>query len=160
MRWMVNATTRRLYPRERPGTHCIGGSMGSRAAWTGAENLASTGIRSPDRPVRSESLYRLIYPGSMILTGQNRSIRKKPCPSGIPVSYVSHALPIPYSFNLSNSTIPAALSGCPLCPFTYIFSTALLSNAPSNSTEGYDEVILKSTSNKTVAQLRKWRSVV
>ena len=25
--------------------------------WTGAENLALTGIRSPDRPTRSESLY-------------------------------------------------------------------------------------------------------
>ena len=24
--------------------------------WTGAENLASTGIRSPDRPARSQSL--------------------------------------------------------------------------------------------------------
>jgi hypothetical protein len=31
--------------------------------WTGAENLASTGIRSPDRPARSESLYRLSYTG-------------------------------------------------------------------------------------------------
>jgi hypothetical protein len=31
--------------------------------WTGAENIASTGIRSPDRPARSESLYRLSYPG-------------------------------------------------------------------------------------------------
>jgi hypothetical protein len=29
--------------------------------WTGAENLASTGIRSPDRPARSQSLYRLRY---------------------------------------------------------------------------------------------------
>ena len=28
----------------------------------GAENLAPTGIRSPDRPARSESLYRLSYP--------------------------------------------------------------------------------------------------
>jgi hypothetical protein len=28
-------------------------------AWKGAENLAPTGIRSPDRPARSESLYRL-----------------------------------------------------------------------------------------------------
>ena len=27
--------------------------------WMGAENLAPTGIRSPDRPARSESLYRL-----------------------------------------------------------------------------------------------------
>jgi hypothetical protein len=30
--------------------------------WTAAENLALTGIRSPDRPARSESLYRLRYP--------------------------------------------------------------------------------------------------
>jgi hypothetical protein len=34
-----------------------------RPVWTGAENLAPTGIRSPDRPARSESLYRLSYPG-------------------------------------------------------------------------------------------------
>ena len=33
--------------------------------WTGTENLASTGIRSPDRPARSESLYRLSYPGPL-----------------------------------------------------------------------------------------------
>ena len=31
--------------------------------WTGAENFASTGIASPDRPARSESLCRLSYPG-------------------------------------------------------------------------------------------------
>ena len=30
--------------------------------WTGAENLAPTGIRTPDRPARSQSLYRLSYP--------------------------------------------------------------------------------------------------
>ena len=30
--------------------------------WTGAENLALTGIRSPDRPARRQSLYRLRYP--------------------------------------------------------------------------------------------------
>jgi len=29
--------------------------------WAGAENLAPTGIRSPDRPGRSRSLYRLRY---------------------------------------------------------------------------------------------------
>ena len=29
--------------------------------WTGAENLAPTGIRSPDPPTHSESLYRLSY---------------------------------------------------------------------------------------------------
>ena len=31
--------------------------------WMDAENLATTGFRSPDRPARSESLYRLSYPG-------------------------------------------------------------------------------------------------
>ena len=30
--------------------------------WTGAENLTPTGIRSPDRPARRQSLYRLRYP--------------------------------------------------------------------------------------------------
>ena len=32
----------------------------------GEENLAFTGIRSPDHPVRTESLYRLRYPRSVI----------------------------------------------------------------------------------------------
>jgi hypothetical protein len=34
--------------------------------WTVAENLASNGIRSPDRPTRTESLYRLSYPSPPI----------------------------------------------------------------------------------------------
>jgi hypothetical protein len=51
-----------FYSRERPGTYCTGGWVGPRAGWTRAENLAPTGIRSPDRPARSESLYRLGYP--------------------------------------------------------------------------------------------------
>jgi hypothetical protein len=33
--------------------------------WMGAENLVLTGIRYPDRPTRSESLYRLSYPGTV-----------------------------------------------------------------------------------------------
>ena len=35
--------------------------------WTGTENFSPTGIRSPDRPARSESLYRLRYPGPQII---------------------------------------------------------------------------------------------
>ena len=35
----------------------------SEPLWIGAENLAPTGIRSPDFPARSESLYRLRQPG-------------------------------------------------------------------------------------------------
>ena len=34
--------------------------------WTDAKNLAATGIRSPDSPVRSESLYRLSYTGPFL----------------------------------------------------------------------------------------------
>ena len=34
--------------------------------WTGAENIASTVIRSPDRPTRSVSLYRLSSLGPLI----------------------------------------------------------------------------------------------
>ena len=30
--------------------------------WTGAENLAPTGRRSPDRPARSQLLHQLHYP--------------------------------------------------------------------------------------------------
>ena len=56
-----------LYPRERPGTHCTGGWVGPRAVWTDAENLASTGIRSPDRPARSQSLYLLSYRAHIVI---------------------------------------------------------------------------------------------
>jgi len=33
--------------------------------WKGAENLAPIGIRSPDRPARNKSPYRLRYPDPM-----------------------------------------------------------------------------------------------
>jgi len=43
--------------------------------WMGAENLAGTGIRFTDRPSRSESLYRLNYPGPQTLPVQKDWIR-------------------------------------------------------------------------------------
>jgi hypothetical protein len=61
MEWVVNAAPRPLYPRERLGTHCIGGWVGPRADVEGAENVATAGIRSPDRPARSQLQYRLSY---------------------------------------------------------------------------------------------------
>ena len=64
MGWVVNATHRLLYLRERPGTRCIGGWVGPRAGVDGCGKLSPpTGIRSPDLPTRSKSLYRLSYPG-------------------------------------------------------------------------------------------------
>ena len=51
---MVNATLRSLYPRERPGTHYIGGWRAPVPVWRKAENLAPTGIRSPTvQPIAS-----------------------------------------------------------------------------------------------------------
>jgi len=44
MGWRLAPRPCRLYPRERPGTHCTGGSVGPRAVWTGAENLALPGF--------------------------------------------------------------------------------------------------------------------
>ena len=60
--WVVNATPRPLYPQERLGTLCTVVQEAGWAAgpvWTGAEYLAPAGIRSPDSPASSESLYRL-----------------------------------------------------------------------------------------------------
>jgi len=53
-----------LYPRERAGTIVQEAGWAPGPAWTGAENLASIGIRSPDRPARNQSLYRLSYRGA------------------------------------------------------------------------------------------------
>ena len=63
--WVVDATTVPLYPWERSVTHCTRGWVGLRAGLVGAENLAPTGIWTPDRPSRSESLYRLDHPGPL-----------------------------------------------------------------------------------------------
>jgi hypothetical protein len=40
---------------KRLGTRCIGGWVATGPFWTGAENIASTGIRAPDRPARTGS---------------------------------------------------------------------------------------------------------
>jgi hypothetical protein len=51
-------------PRERdPASTVQEAGWAPGLVWMDAENLASTVIRSPDRPARSESLYRLTYPG-------------------------------------------------------------------------------------------------
>ena len=64
-------------PWERPGTHCIGGRMPPPLVWKGKETLTSTGIRSPDRPARSESLYRLHYPSPRVKTAATKIICNK-----------------------------------------------------------------------------------
>jgi hypothetical protein len=71
--WVVKATPRPLYPRKRPGSNWVGPGL----VWTGAENLASTGIRSPDLSARSDSLYRHSYPGQRLCYEYRRKIMIK-----------------------------------------------------------------------------------
>ena len=48
---------------ERPGTYCTGGWVGPRVGLDRCgQSRPPTGIRSPDHPARSQSLYRLSYP--------------------------------------------------------------------------------------------------
>ena len=61
---VVNTTLQPLYPREwnpLPIIQEAGWAAGP--IWTGAGHLAPIGSRSPDRPARSEPLYRLRHPG-------------------------------------------------------------------------------------------------
>ena len=54
----------RFTPGGRPGTHCIGGWVSPRACLDRCgKSRPPTGIPSPDRQARSDSLYRLRYPG-------------------------------------------------------------------------------------------------
>ena len=61
--WGVSVTPRPLFtPRKDPVPVVQEAGWTPGPVWTGAENIDSTGIRSPDRPVRSQSLYILRYP--------------------------------------------------------------------------------------------------
>ena len=64
--WGVNVTPRPLFgPRKESVLIVQEAGRAPGPVWTGAENLAPTKIRSPDRPARSQSLYRLTGSGSI-----------------------------------------------------------------------------------------------
>ena len=56
----------RFTPRKDPVPIVQEAGWATGPVWAGAENLAPTGFRSPGRPARSESLYRLSYTGRFI----------------------------------------------------------------------------------------------
>jgi hypothetical protein len=60
--WVISTTPRPLYPGKTryPLYRRLGGPQGRSGRVL--KNLAPTGIRSPDRSARSQSLYRLSYP--------------------------------------------------------------------------------------------------
>jgi hypothetical protein len=96
---VVNATPRPLYPRERPGTHYTGCWVGLRARLNRCGKHRPH--RSPDLPPRSESLYRLSYPGPQVLRQKAKYTEDEPIdipedsrtPMGTTNSVISHALP-------------------------------------------------------------------
>ena len=63
MGWVMEATPGRFTPGKDPVPIVQEAGWAPGTVWTGAEILAHTGIRSLDRPARSESVYRLSYPG-------------------------------------------------------------------------------------------------
>jgi hypothetical protein len=71
MGWVVSITPRPLFGsgERTPGTHCTGGWVGSRAGLdAGARRKIICFCRgsNPGRPVRSQTLYWLSYPGSCV----------------------------------------------------------------------------------------------
>jgi hypothetical protein len=61
--WGVSVTPRSLFtPEKEPVPIVQKARWAPGPVWTGTENLASTGIRSPVHSALSQSLYRLRYP--------------------------------------------------------------------------------------------------
>jgi len=65
--WGVSVTPQQLFsPGKDPVPVVQEAEWAPGPVWTVAENLASTGFLSPDRPARSQSLYRLSYPAHRV----------------------------------------------------------------------------------------------
>jgi hypothetical protein len=63
MGWVVSTTPLPRHLRGRPGTRFIGGWVDLTSGLHGYGKSRPSGIGSPARSARSESLYRLSYPG-------------------------------------------------------------------------------------------------
>jgi hypothetical protein len=68
MGWVVNATPRPLYPRERPGIHCVRGWVGLRAGLDGCGKSRSPPGFDPRtvQPVAGRTYYS--YEVTIVLT--------------------------------------------------------------------------------------------
>jgi hypothetical protein len=64
--WVVKTTHRPLYARELDTSLIVHeAGWNPEPVWTGTENFVLTKFRSPHRPLRSDSIYRLSYPGPL-----------------------------------------------------------------------------------------------
>jgi hypothetical protein len=72
--WGVSVMPRpHLTPGKDPVSIVQEVEWASKPVWTGVENLAPTGIRSPDRPARRQSLYWLRYPAHRLFLNRYTS---------------------------------------------------------------------------------------
>ena len=82
--WVVNATPRPYFtPGKDPVPIVQEAGWASGSVWTGAENLGTTEIRSPNRPASSESLRLnqgdgLAFPPVVVKPGSSLSLSQKP----------------------------------------------------------------------------------
>jgi hypothetical protein len=90
--------------------------VGFRTGQDGCGNSAPTGIQSPDRSVRSKSLYRLNYPGPQInpltpndpYSGRTAPLTSKRCilyiySTNVGTEYFKHGIYSPFFFSLQNA---------------------------------------------------------
>ena len=71
MGWVVKPRPGRFTPGKDPVHTVWDAGWAPGPVWTGVENLVPTGIRSRDRPARSESQYQLSYPDPLTLHRPN-----------------------------------------------------------------------------------------
>ena len=75
--WGVSVTPRSLFnPGKVPVPIVQEAGWAPGPVWTGAENLAPSRIWSPNRPARTQSLYRLSYLGQKILNVWDKICRE------------------------------------------------------------------------------------
>ena len=90
--WVVNATLRPFHRLEREAVPIQEAGWAPGPLWTGAKNLAPTGSRSPDRPARSGSPYRLRCPGVRFVCSVTYRARLG-CPPSLPSVSTEGVLP-------------------------------------------------------------------
>jgi len=103
--WGVSVTPRPLFtPGKEPVPIVQEAGWAPGPVWTGAEISPPTGIRSPDRPARSQSLYRLSYPAHVCWNPKAKNTRSEcvmltvfhcnnDC-TNAPQCYVIHTYPV------------------------------------------------------------------
>jgi hypothetical protein len=101
----------------------------------GAENLAPTGIRSPDRPARSQSLYRLSYPAHQIRK-QMSTITFYDCTVPTSMYHIQYALTCPHTSEPA-APLPEEDEGFKSCVFKHRVSGDVKTLDGSNCQQAY-----------------------